>query len=58
MSRLADLIEEKREVFATIDAWDNGKKHAYNPFVSQPSREVKAHTYMKFRENVPRGARQ
>ncbi|RYP44541.1 hypothetical protein DL768_008990 [Monosporascus sp. mg162] len=24
MSRLADLIEEKRELFATIDAWDNG----------------------------------
>lgn len=23
--KLADLIEENREVFATIDAWDNGK---------------------------------
>ena len=28
MSRLADLIEEKRETFATIDAWDNGEKYA------------------------------
>ncbi|RYP92472.1 hypothetical protein DL770_001418 [Monosporascus sp. CRB-9-2] len=27
MSRLADLIEEKRELFATIDAWDNGKTY-------------------------------
>lgn len=25
MSKLADLIEEKRETLATIDAWDNGK---------------------------------
>lgn len=24
MLRLADLIEKKRELFATIDAWDNG----------------------------------
>lgn len=24
MSRLADLLEKKRELFATIDAWDNG----------------------------------
>ncbi|KAJ0300113.1 hypothetical protein Brms1b_012916 [Colletotrichum noveboracense] len=27
MSRLADLIEQKRELFATIDAWDNGKSY-------------------------------
>ncbi|RYP04919.1 hypothetical protein DL764_004131 [Monosporascus ibericus] len=27
MSRFADLIEEKRELFATIDAWDNGKTY-------------------------------
>ncbi|KAI1214551.1 aldehyde dehydrogenase [Annulohypoxylon truncatum] len=26
--KLADLIEENREVFATIDAWDNGKTYA------------------------------
>lgn len=25
MAKLADLIEAKREVFATIDAWDNGR---------------------------------
>ena len=25
MNRLADLIEQHRELFATIDAWDNGK---------------------------------
>lgn len=28
MSRLADLIEQKRELFATIDAWDNGMPHS------------------------------
>ncbi|KAK6067092.1 aldehyde dehydrogenase [Seiridium cupressi] len=27
MSKLADLIEENRELFATIDAWDNGKTY-------------------------------
>ncbi|KAL6882153.1 aldehyde dehydrogenase domain-containing protein [Trichoderma longibrachiatum] len=27
MTRLADLIEAKKEVFATIDAWDNGKTY-------------------------------
>ncbi|PIA89126.1 putative aldehyde dehydrogenase-like protein [Cercospora beticola] len=27
MSRLADLIEQHKEVFATIDAWDNGKTY-------------------------------
>lgn len=25
MAKLADLIESKKELFATIDAWDNGK---------------------------------
>ena len=24
MYKLADLMEQKRELFATIDAWDNG----------------------------------
>lgn len=24
MYKLADLMEEKKELFATIDAWDNG----------------------------------
>lgn len=24
MTKLADLIEEKKELFASIDAWDNG----------------------------------
>lgn len=24
MSKLADLIDERKELFATIDAWDNG----------------------------------
>lgn len=24
MARLADLMEEEKELFATIDAWDNG----------------------------------
>lgn len=24
MSRLTDLVEERKELFATIDAWDNG----------------------------------
>jgi aldehyde dehydrogenase (NAD(P)+) len=24
MARLADLMEENKELFATIDAWDNG----------------------------------
>ena len=28
MSRLADLIDAKRELFATVDAWDNGKTYA------------------------------
>ncbi|TWU79057.1 hypothetical protein ED733_008590 [Metarhizium rileyi] len=28
MSRLADRIEEQKEIFATIDAWDNGKTYA------------------------------
>ncbi|OTA07345.1 aldehyde dehydrogenase ALDH [Trichoderma parareesei] len=27
MTRLADLLEAKKEVFATIDAWDNGKAY-------------------------------
>ncbi|KAJ5612226.1 hypothetical protein N7510_005420 [Penicillium lagena] len=27
MMRLADLMEENRELFATIDAWDNGKPY-------------------------------
>ncbi|KAL5628540.1 hypothetical protein BROUX41_003288 [Berkeleyomyces rouxiae] len=26
--KLADLLEEKKELFATIDAWDNGKTYA------------------------------
>lgn len=25
MAKLADLMEENKELFATIDAWDNGK---------------------------------
>jgi acyl-CoA reductase-like NAD-dependent aldehyde dehydrogenase len=25
MAKLADLIEESRELLASIDAWDNGK---------------------------------
>lgn len=25
MARLADLLEEKKELLATIDAWDNGR---------------------------------
>lgn len=25
MGRLADLIEQNKELFATIDAWDNGE---------------------------------
>lgn len=25
MSRLADRLEEQKEIFATIDAWDNGE---------------------------------
>ncbi|KAL1993968.1 hypothetical protein VTN49DRAFT_2637 [Thermomyces lanuginosus] len=28
MLRLADLIEENKEILATIDAWDNGKPYA------------------------------
>ncbi|KAI1633767.1 aldehyde dehydrogenase domain-containing protein [Biscogniauxia mediterranea] len=28
MWKLADLMEENREIFATIDAWDNGKTYA------------------------------
>ncbi|KAF4978247.1 hypothetical protein FZEAL_5352 [Fusarium zealandicum] len=28
MYRLADLMEAKKELFATIDAWDNGKTYA------------------------------
>lgn len=27
MSRLADLIEQNKELFASIDAWDNGKPY-------------------------------
>lgn len=26
MAKLADLMEEKKELFATIDAWDNGMR--------------------------------
>ena len=26
MFRLADLMEQKKELFATIDAWDNGEQ--------------------------------
>lgn len=25
MARLADLVEENKELFATVDAWDNGE---------------------------------
>ena len=25
MAKLADLLEERKELFATIDAWDNGE---------------------------------
>lgn len=32
MARLADLIEENKELFATIDAWDNGMHHAMTGF--------------------------
>ncbi|OAA80636.1 Aldehyde/histidinol dehydrogenase [Akanthomyces lecanii RCEF 1005] len=28
MTKLAELMESKRELFATIDAWDNGKTYA------------------------------
>ncbi|RSL93799.1 hypothetical protein CDV31_014562 [Fusarium ambrosium] len=28
MSKLADLIEAKKELFATVDAWDNGKTYS------------------------------
>ncbi|KAJ3527819.1 hypothetical protein NM208_g10515 [Fusarium decemcellulare] len=28
MAKLADLIEAKRELFATVDAWDNGKTYS------------------------------
>jgi aldehyde dehydrogenase (NAD(P)+) len=28
MTRLADLLEAKKEIFATIDAWDNGTNKA------------------------------
>jgi aldehyde dehydrogenase (NAD(P)+) len=27
MARLADLMEENKELLATIDAWDNGEPH-------------------------------
>ena len=27
MFRLADLMEQKKELFATIDAWDNGESN-------------------------------
>ncbi|KAF2158021.1 aldehyde dehydrogenase [Myriangium duriaei CBS 260.36] len=27
MAKLADLLEERKELFATIDAWDNGKPY-------------------------------
>lgn len=29
MARLADLIEENRELFASIEAWDNGMCENY-----------------------------
>lgn len=28
MARLADLMESNKELLATIDAWDNGKKYS------------------------------
>lgn len=30
MYKLADLIEQNREIFATIDAWDNGGSSQYS----------------------------
>lgn len=27
MAKLADLLEENKELLATVDAWDNGKHH-------------------------------
>jgi len=30
LSKLADLIEENRELFATIDAWDNGEHQPFS----------------------------
>lgn len=30
MAKLADLIEENKELFATIDAWDNGTSTSPN----------------------------
>lgn len=29
MTKLADLIHENRELFATIEAWDNGTHNSY-----------------------------
>lgn len=31
MARLADLLEQNRELLATIDAWDNGKLRSVSP---------------------------
>lgn len=51
MSKLADLIEQNKELFATIDAWDNGNNHCvlmspvlttiYHTDFSQASRTMK-----------------
>ena len=31
MAKLADLIEQNSELFATIDAWDNGSRPSLSP---------------------------
>ena len=42
MYKLADLIEQKRELLATIEAWDNGRSFTRlgAPFVNTHSRDA------------------
>ena len=40
MTRLADLMEEEQELFATIDAWDNGMRQGAPWFPSMWLREA------------------
>ena len=45
MARLADLIEQKKELFATIDAWDNGNTSLSNVFRTKFDRGIRKAIY-------------
>lgn len=53
MTKLADLMEQNKELLATIDAWDNGK-HDHAEHVLQRH----ALMFDAQRQNIRRGAQQ